>query len=652
MNSHNMALYNVFDRNQLFYIISESEQMPSLESILNQLTKNTAANPMKSETDDQAANLKVQACCQLVDAAIQRDQVTRLYDGTFDALVINAANLYSSKDAKNESYIIEGDFSNLYNCNKAIGKARTNEIMAIIINMYKEAFNDILPAPSLIYGSRSGGDEFRFVVAGVSEEQLNKGITAARTKIEEFMTKTGLDQLEHSKHPGNPVRSGVGAEVAYKKLPVEFPSYDLESELDEVINKNKRDAGMRKAARGRVLVEQPANISESPERLNQVDLMINTHKIQQQAQKKDFPFYDEVLEHQPGSIFKKHKDEIEKKAAELGMNEQQTSLFISLLDNIYDIRDEKTGMMRNRDFIDSINDFMLQAKESGQPCYILKMEAYNFSSLNEIFSHFGNDTIFRQMAEITSRHLENLGAVCFSRGGGIISPVLPGKQQAEINQAMQNIIDDFHRLIGNKSIKEYCEENNIKFSPEALKKLNIDENNKINDIPSIRGFIRGSGFVISEIDLRHSADFVQVLSHLDQLNEQNKKTGVAFTTTDNVTYLNGKKTEQAPVAQHTDEIDARKSKLFSGLEKIKTQINDDITQLKRTHPGHASIGKLEELYNKFNEFIENSMKSSLTSHSDREQFRGTAQQLTDSFKNYHQELNKELNTDTQAPNKH
>jgi hypothetical protein len=278
--------------------------------------------------------------------------------------------------------------------------------------------------------------------------------------------------------------------------------------------------------------------------------------------------------------------------------------------------------------------------------------------------------MFRQMADITSRHLENLGAVCFSRGGGIISPVLPGKQQAEINQAMQNIIDDFHRLIGNKSIKKYCEENNIKFSPEALKKLNIDENNKINDIPSIRGFIRGSGFVISEIDLRQSADFVQVLSTLDQINEQNKKNGIAFTTTDNVTYLNGKKTVQAPVAQHKDEVDdgkktvqapvaqnkdevdARKSKLFSSLEKIKTQIYDDITHLKSTHPGHASIGKLEELYSKFNEFIENSMKSSLTSQSDRAQFRSTAQQLTDSFKNYHVELNKELNTDTQAPNKH
>ncbi len=539
MLSHNEGLYNVFTHEHVARVIAASTQMPTLENLLQQLTTYCAEQMMTGDSDQSA--IKIDACHKLVDAAIQYDNVTHLYDANFDTLMINAVNAYQSKNPQHESYIVEGDFSNLFNCNKAIGKQRTNEIMAVIINMYQQAFKHISPAPQLVYGSRSGGDEFRFIVSGISEDGLKSAIQSARENIENFVAELGLTQIEHSKYTGNPVKTGIGAEVAYKKLPVEFPSYELESELDTIINENKLTAGQRKVQRGFNTIENPADIANSPERLHRVDDVLEKYKITARPPQKPFPFHGLKDEETHGHLFQRHREQVEHEARQLNMNGPQTEIFLSLLQNIYHKRDEKTNMMPNRDFIACINHLMSHAKQMGIPCFVIKMEAHNFSTLNEIFSHFGNDTIFRHMADITARNLANVNTVFFARGGGIISPITTENGAEQLNHVLEKIIDEFHNEIGNKTIAEYCQQHDINYSSEALKKLHIDENTKINQIPNIRGLHAGCGFIISMTDIRKSANHVEVLSTLDKSNDQNKKAGVALKTDDVTIDLAGKK---------------------------------------------------------------------------------------------------------------
>lgn len=533
--------YGVFSSGQLEQVIAASDTMPDLESLMKQLTKLAAEEVFQEGDISGQSSPKLDACVQLAEAAVQRDKVTRLYDGNFDDVMFSAVNLYQAKSAKNESYYIEGDFSNLFNCNKAVGKPRTNEIMAIIISIYQEALSEVSPAPHLIYGSRSGGDEFRFIVAGITEEHLQSAIQKARTRIEEFVQKMGLEQIEHSKYPGNPIRSGVGAEVAYKKMPVNYPNYDLVSEMDDAISEKKREAGIRKVQRGLEEIEDPLRIAKSPERLSRVDDAIQEYRKELDITPKDFPFEEENPEIRRGSVFRKRRDQVERTARALSMNEDESRFLMSVLDNIYDKKDDKTGMYRNRDFIHSLNDYMIQATRLGVPCYVVKMEAYNFSSLNEIFSHFGTDLIFRKMADLASRELAGLNAVCFARGGGIVSPVIPGASEEEINRAIENIIDAFHQQIGCKTIKEFCRENRIYFSIDALEKLNITERTLMSEIPSMRGLFPGSGFVVSKFDLSKASHFNEALESLDRQIDENKKPGIAYRTEEKVIYLNSRK---------------------------------------------------------------------------------------------------------------
>ncbi|HHT0594609.1 TPA: hypothetical protein ACTXXA_003154 [Legionella anisa] len=521
--------FRMFSSDNLRQIIGLSEKMPTLEFLLKELTSHQTWT-LKMSLPQQ------QVCAQLVAASIQTDKVTRLYDGNFDVIMVETANLYSKINDK-ESYIISGDFSNLYNCNKAIGKETTNEIMAIIISFYKEAFGEA--SPELIYGSRSGGDEFRFIVVGMSEEQLESCIKKVQKQIERFIAELGLDQLVHSKYPNNPLACGVGAEVAYKQLPIIFPSSILDKELDQAINTNKLMSYKRKVAK--VKLDEPREIANDPYRLARVTAVISKYKSTKPEDYKEFPFKDLIVNARGETIFKVRALQVRKLATELGMNMDQTNFFLNLLKNLYDKKDEKTGMWQSRDLINSISDLITQYKGTHLPCHLLKIESHNFSSLNEILSHYGNDVLFKEMANIVSKYLNHPDFLCFYRGGGIIFAILPGINESEINELLYSICMDFYTLIGNKSIKEYCEDNGIQYTIEGLRKLNVTENTKLKEIPSMRGLHPGSGFIMSKIDLKKVETFNEAFDVLDSSNEMNKKLGVALKTDTYLIYLNGNK---------------------------------------------------------------------------------------------------------------
>lgn len=460
--------------------------------------------------------------------------------------------------------------------------------MAIIIDIYKQELNDA--SPHLVYGSRSGGDEFRFVVSGIGQEKLNAAIERAQNRIEKFVEEIGLDQLEHSKHPNNPIKCGMGAEIATKRLPVDFPSYDLENELDKTINEKKLHSGKRKTEKKQITIETPENITASMGRIEKMNGVINNYKDQKKhtiLPDKKFPFQDVKLEKEPVSIFDMRKQQLSDKSKQLNMNSKQTTFLSDILTGIYDAPDEKTGMKRNRDFIDSVKRVQDLSKCDNKPCFLLKMDAYNFSSLNEILSHYGNDVMFKQLADIATKHLKDFGAICFHRGGGIIAPIIIDKNSDEVNKALDAIIEEFHQTIGNKSIKEYCAENKISYSQDALQKLGITEDETIKNIPSIRGFKPGSGFIISKTDLRKSADINGALTQLDHSNELNRSEGIVFKRRDSVTYLDGKKAYSIDAERQKRAKGQQRYRRF-GLQTSATTNKPEEEQKAFAHPAAAN----------------------------------------------------------------
>jgi GGDEF domain-containing protein len=526
-------------REDLNRIIEAYDKFPSVEFLLTELT-NFAAKKLSLNEG------QLTACQDLISASVRHDPITRLYDGNFDQLIVTAANSYSQSNNV-ESYIIEGDFSNLYNCNKVIGKSQTNKIMDMIIDIYQQEFKAISPGST--YGSRIGGDEFRFIITGINEAELKEATKNAQGKIDSLVESLGLSNLEHSKYPDNHIKKGIGANIAYKKLPVEFPSYKLQVELDQAVDKNKYQAGKDKLEKSKTMgkpqiIDKVQDFTKT--RHDQISLNIEKYKdkkphLKTTLKNQDFPFKDIAADENEQNIFKIRQAQIKQLSSKLNFNNEQNKFLMDILEYVYDKKDDKTGMMSNKDFITSLTNYHSYSKSKNLSCFLLKMEAYNFSSLNAIFSHAGNDTMFKHMAKIVEKNLNDLEPICFHRGGGIITAITPEISAKKIDAAIARIADDFIREIGKKTIKEYCNEQGIPYLPDGLAKLNINENTKINNIPSIRGASSGSGFILHKQNLKNVVDFTEALNNLDQKVDTNKAKGVACKADGTLYSLNGTK---------------------------------------------------------------------------------------------------------------
>ena len=167
--------------------------------------------------------------------------------------------------------------------------------------------------------------------------------------------------------------------------------------------------------RDKIEVEEPEKIKESKDRLDSIQAVISKYKEEIQHaledHEKEFPFKHVNVNTQISDIFTKREHQVGIVASQLNMNDNQASFFNYLLTEIYDKKDEKTSFRANRDFIYSLSEMMTKAKNDGTECYLIKLEAYNFSSLNEILSHHGNDILFKQLAEIAGQHLNEMGSL-------------------------------------------------------------------------------------------------------------------------------------------------------------------------------------------------------------------------------------------------
>jgi GGDEF domain-containing protein len=281
-------------------------------------------------------------------------------------------------------------------------------------------------------------------------------------------------------------------------------------------------------------------------RLDQIKLNIDECKNNQPHLKAtiknpDFPFKNIATDENEQNIFKIRQSQIKDLSNKLNLNSEQSKFLMDLLEYVYDKKDDKTGMMSNKDFITSLTNYHSYSKSKNISSFLLKMEAYNFSSLNAIFSHSGNDTMFKHMAKIVEKNLNDLEPICFHRGGGIITAITPEISAKKVDTAIARIADDFIKEIGKKTIKEYCNEQGIPYLSEGLAKLNINENTKINNIPSIRGKSSGSGFILHKQNLKNVADFTEALNNLDQKVDTNKANGVACKIDGTLYSLNGTK---------------------------------------------------------------------------------------------------------------
>jgi GGDEF domain-containing protein len=154
---------------------------------------------------------------KLIVEAAQEEISSGKYNESARKIIGDDKVLVAEYDALIEKFTGDKDFASLNpkgqlkkiasGANPEWGHNGTDVATRVSANIMKE---DIEAAGGKVFAARAGGDEFRYIVTGLSAEKMEKTLDTAHDRIEKFTAKAGLHDHPHSKDPLNPYRNGFG----------------------------------------------------------------------------------------------------------------------------------------------------------------------------------------------------------------------------------------------------------------------------------------------------------------------------------------------------------------------------------------------------------------------------------------------------------
>ncbi|MBI1216526.1 MAG: hypothetical protein GC185_12005 [Alphaproteobacteria bacterium] len=123
-------------------------------------------------------------------------------------------------------------------------RAMTDDAMLVICRGLVYDLKGMLPDIDIV-PIRTGGDELRILIGGVSDPEMLKNIAGElHTGIEMRVAQMGLQDHPHLKDPENPVRNGFGAALAMQDMGRIVKTNALVQELDADISAEKKRLGL------------------------------------------------------------------------------------------------------------------------------------------------------------------------------------------------------------------------------------------------------------------------------------------------------------------------------------------------------------------------------------------------------------------------
>ncbi|MBI1327503.1 MAG: hypothetical protein GC136_07670 [Alphaproteobacteria bacterium] len=168
------------------------------------------------------------------EAGPNEDSATQGYEQMLARYTDPASGLLINKDIEQAifnslrgqdhitSHMIVGDFLNLGQANKALGKERADRLMraiVLILQHYLHTANpalDLDPPSHSLVGFRSNGDELAFFITGVSKEALADALRRTEGHIGEHVKAGRFGTLVHSKGRKRP--SGAGLKLSSTEI--------------------------------------------------------------------------------------------------------------------------------------------------------------------------------------------------------------------------------------------------------------------------------------------------------------------------------------------------------------------------------------------------------------------------------------------------
>ncbi len=250
----------------------ESFDKQSAEQVFNQVQaiwreqgflhpRELTAELLKSawREDDPSAKVKQSIIRELVDAAYQPERMTGQYDAKqHTPLITGLAHIYALTTAKEQDMpvtIVEGDFSNMGGTNLLFQQLRhsddmtagwgdTDMVAAIIANnalvdvqAHVEKMTD---GKGQVLAVRSGGDELRLIVVGLTETEVQQTLhDMVHPHIEYFTAEAGLHDHIHTKDEHNRYRNGFGLVFGAADMGQERNSMEMLEIAESRINATK-----------------------------------------------------------------------------------------------------------------------------------------------------------------------------------------------------------------------------------------------------------------------------------------------------------------------------------------------------------------------------------------------------------------------------
>lgn len=383
---------------------------------------------------------------------------------------------------EHKNFLILGDFMNLSSVNDAIGRAATNDVMAIICGIYLDCMTRA-GVVNWLY-QRSMGDEVTFIVMNTPEEKVKKGLAEAEKISQEFVHALGLENLRHKKYLD---RYGAGLMTAYVPLTANSQHRILKQQLDDAVQIRKR--GKPKSflfGFGRRGIESDQFHNRSSEL--RVDRALHKYA--------GYRVHGQKLH------------EADQKAGHGQRNPLNPVKSLLIGRAIAWPRDDRIEYLRHHH-----NDTKI----------MLRADIYNLGGLNAVFGHDGADQVKAHLVSILFNTITTHNMTepkIFDCGGGIIDVVINTMPISQLHKMVETIQSNIHHQILSLTVQEYAEKHMLSYSGA--------DDLLLSGLPHPRQENEGTGLVMAMHPVEKSRSLPEIIERLDKITHRTKMHDFAF----------------------------------------------------------------------------------------------------------------------------
>jgi GGDEF domain-containing protein len=378
---------------------------------------------------------------------------------------------------KQQPLLALGDFLNLSSVNEALGRNVTNDLMATICGIYRDAMTRHGVVNWLYH--RSMGDEVTFIIMDCSQAQVEAGLTAAGAEVYEMVKALGIERLRHKKYPH---QSGTGLITAVRPLTPDSDHRQLKQQIDEVIQELKKSG--KTLLMNKLLGVEPEQFHNQASE-QRVDKALHKYSHYRQLALQNM---DPVT--------------LEQRSALTPASALLTGRAIAWP------RDDRIEYLRHH----HDNSKMM-----------LRADIYNLGGLNAVFGHDGADHIkahyIRILYDAISAYDVEEPKV-FDCGGGIIDVIFNEMAPAVLEKVVSSIQNQLYFGVLQHSVSSYAQQENLAFAGDGSVLLSV--------LPHPRYEVEGTGLIMAIHKVEKDRHLPEIIERLDKITHRTKMHGFAY----------------------------------------------------------------------------------------------------------------------------